>query len=192
MRSTFGVDGVKDPLLLFSRLLMMLLFIIFGWQKLVGYGGTVAYFAHLGVPLPTIATFIAVVMELGVGIALAMGLFTRPLAILLGLYTLVTGIVGHPFWNMAGADRLEAEINFFKNVSIMAGLFLSVHSRRRTFLPGQQIGSGLVTGTCRLREVWTLEQRRPQRPFRAAASTARSKSSYVSACGPTSVRRRSP
>jgi putative oxidoreductase len=63
-------------------------------------------------------------MELGLGIAIAVGLFVRPLAILLGIYTLATGFLGHPFWSMTGADQFAAEINFFKNVSIMSGLFL--------------------------------------------------------------------
>ncbi len=124
MRNTFGADQIKDPLLLISRLLMMILFVVFGWQKLIGYSGTVAYFAQTGVPLPSLAAPIAVIMELGVGMAIVLGLFTRPLAVLLGLYTLATAVIGHPFWTMSGAEQVGAEINFYKNVSIMAGLFV--------------------------------------------------------------------
>jgi uncharacterized membrane protein YphA (DoxX/SURF4 family) len=40
------------------------------------------------------------------------------------LYTLGTAIIGHHFWTKSGMERVEAEINFFKNVSIMAGLLL--------------------------------------------------------------------
>ena len=124
MHTFLGVERIKDPLLLLSRLLMMLLFVIFGWQKLVGYGATMTEFARQGVPLPAIATPIAVIMELGVGVAIALGLFTRPLAVLLGLYTLASGIIGHPFWTLSGSGQVDAEINFFKNVSITAGLFV--------------------------------------------------------------------
>ena len=124
MRNTLFVEVVKSPLLLISRILMMLLFINFGSQKLLHYSATFGNFAHQGVPLPYVATPIAIVMELGVGIAIALGLFVRPLAILLGIYTLATGFLGHPFWSMAGADQVGAEINFFKNVSIVSGLFL--------------------------------------------------------------------
>jgi putative oxidoreductase len=63
-------------------------------------------------------------MEPGVGIALILGFLTRPLSLLLALYTLATAIIGHHFWTMSGMERVEAEINFFKNVSIMAGLLL--------------------------------------------------------------------
>jgi putative oxidoreductase len=124
MRNTFGAEQIKDPLLLISRILMMLLFIIFGWEKLIGYSGTVAYFGQAGVPLPSLATPIAVIMELGVGVAIILGFLTRPLAILLGLYTMATALLGHPFWTMSGAEQVGAEINFFKNVSIMSGLFV--------------------------------------------------------------------
>jgi putative oxidoreductase len=124
MYSTLGVERIKDPLILLARLLMVALFVIFGWQKLTGYDGTIAYFTQAGVPLPSLAAPIAVIMELGVGIAIALGLLTRPLAILLAFYTLATAITGHHFWTMSGADQLEAEINFFKNLSIIAGLLL--------------------------------------------------------------------
>lgn len=124
MYSALGVEKIKDPLILLARLLMVVLFVVFGWQKLTGYGGTIGYFTQAGVPLPSLAAPIAVIMELGVGIAIALGLLTRPLAILLALYTLATAIIGHHFWTMSGADQLEAEINFLKNLSIISGLFL--------------------------------------------------------------------
>jgi putative oxidoreductase len=91
---------------------------------LTDYDETFAYFTQEGVPLPSVAVWIAVIMELGVGIALILGFLTRPLSLLLALYTLATAIIGHHFWTMSGMERVEAEINFFKNVSIMAGLLL--------------------------------------------------------------------
>ena len=49
---------------------------------------------------------------------------TRPLALLLMLYTLATAIIGHHYWTMTGMNQFEAMINFYKNVSIMGGLLL--------------------------------------------------------------------
>ncbi|WP_241574470.1 hypothetical protein [Rosenbergiella nectarea] len=37
----------------------MLLFVLFGYQKLVHFGGTVSYMAKLETPLPTMAALIA-------------------------------------------------------------------------------------------------------------------------------------
>ena len=124
MYNAIGVERIRDPLILFARLLMVALFVIFGWQKLTGYDGAIAYFTQAGVPLPSLAAPIAVIMELGVAIAIALGLLARPLAILLALYTLATAIIGHHFWTMSGLDQIEAEINFFKNISIISGLLL--------------------------------------------------------------------
>jgi putative oxidoreductase len=124
MRMTFGADAASDTIFLIARVLLVLLFIIFGWPKLTGFSGTVAYFTHSGVPLPQIAAVVAVIMEFFVGIALALGLFTRPLALLMALYTLGTAILGHHFWDMSGAARMANEINFYKNVSIIGGFLL--------------------------------------------------------------------
>ncbi|MFT3732096.1 MAG: DoxX family protein [Hyphomicrobium sp.] len=124
MNDIFACEKLRDPLILLSRILLALLFIIFGWQKLVGFGATEGYFTQLGLPLPFVATIIAVVMEFFVGVAIVLGFFTRPLAILLAFYTLATAIVGHAFWTMTGQAAIESEINFYKNVGIIGGLFL--------------------------------------------------------------------
>jgi len=112
----------RDGLLLAARILLALLFVIYGWDKLVGFHGTVQYLAGAGLPLPAVAAVIAVVMELGVGIALVLGVATRPLALLLALYTLATALIGHHFWTMTGMHRMSNAINFYKNISIIGGL----------------------------------------------------------------------
>ena len=114
----------QDGLLLTSRILLALLFLIFGVQKLFDFSGTVQYMAHVGAPLPTLATLIAIVMEVFVSAAIMLGLATRPLALLMALYTFGTAIIGHHFWTMTGMARFETEINFYKNISIIGGLLL--------------------------------------------------------------------
>jgi putative oxidoreductase len=122
--ATANTSISRDGLLLVSRILIAMLFVTFGWGKLGGYDATTVYFAQLGVPLPRFATAIAICMELIVGIGLILGLWTRPLAIALAFYTIVTALVGHHFWTLTGADRFESSINFYKNISIVAGLLL--------------------------------------------------------------------
>jgi putative oxidoreductase len=124
MNNMFDKVVAKDEILLIARVLMMLLFVLFGWQKLIGFGSTAATFASMGLPLPTLATCIAVGAELGLGMAIVLGFLTRPIAPLLAVYTLATGFIGHPFWNMSGAAQTGAEINFYKNVAIVGGLLL--------------------------------------------------------------------
>ncbi|NPT47658.1 DoxX family membrane protein [Paraburkholderia sp. 1N] len=117
-------ENQKDTVILVARILLMVLFVMFGWSKLTGFSGTVTYMTSTGAPVPELSAVIAVVMELAVGIALVVGFYTRPLALLLALYTLGTAIIGHHYWNMTGAEQYVNMINFYKNISIMGGLFL--------------------------------------------------------------------
>lgn len=88
-------DSRKDELILVARVLMMILFVLFGWSKLTGFTGTVSLMVTEGAPLPTVAAVIAVVMEFFVGIAIVLGFYTRPLALLLALYTLAAAMIAH-------------------------------------------------------------------------------------------------
>ncbi len=118
------IERNRDALILIARVLLMVLFLIFGWTKLTNFGGTVGYMASSGAPAPELSAIIAVVMEFFVAIALILGVFTRPLALLFVLYTLGTVLIGHHYWTMEGADRMMNMINFYKNISIMGGLLL--------------------------------------------------------------------
>lgn len=116
--------GYSDTLILLARLLLMTLFLITGWQKLTGFAGTAKYMASTGSPAPQVATAIAIFMEFFVGIALILGIWTRPLALLFFAFTLATAFMGHPYWKLEGAARHDNQINFYKNLSIMGGLLL--------------------------------------------------------------------
>jgi putative oxidoreductase len=74
------------------------------------------------VPPPSLATIVAIVMELFVGILIVLAILTRLLALLLGLYTLGTALIGDPYWTRTGAAQFDAEISFYKNVSIIGDL----------------------------------------------------------------------
>lgn len=114
----------QDAVILLARILLMILYIPAGWGKMIHFGGTVALMAHEGLALPLIAAIIAVVMELPVGLAVVIGIYTAPLALLLAMYTLAAGFIGHHYWTMAGPGRLANMIHFYKNVSICGGFLL--------------------------------------------------------------------
>lgn len=116
--------GASDVLIVVARVLLMGLFVITGWQKLSNFPGTVAYMAGIGAPVPTVSAAVSVGMELFVGIAIVLGIFTRPLALLFCAFTLGTALIGHRYWKLEGAERHENLLNFYKNLSIMGGLLL--------------------------------------------------------------------
>ena len=119
------INGIiDDEVILAARLLLATLFLIFGWRKLRDFSGTVSQMAQLGVPVPVVAAAVATFMELPVAFAVAVGAFTRPSALLLVLYTLGTAVIGHRYWTMTGADRVDSMDSFYKNLSIMGGFLL--------------------------------------------------------------------
>lgn len=118
------LDRQKDLIILLARILMMILFVTAGWGKLTGFSGTVGYFTAIGAPLPAVAASVAILMEFFVGLALVVGFYTRPLALLMSLFVLGTAIIGHHFWNMVEPDKSANTIQFFKNMSIIGGLWL--------------------------------------------------------------------
>jgi putative oxidoreductase len=120
----FGAERVRDEIILLARILLIVLFVVFGWSKLNDYTGTVASMTRVGLPAPWGAAVVAIVVEFFVGLAIALGAWTRPLALLLALYTLGTALIGHHFWTMEGAARYANAINFYKNLSIISGCLL--------------------------------------------------------------------
>jgi putative oxidoreductase len=80
--------------------------------------------AQLEVPMPPTAAAVATFMELPVALAIAVGAFTRPAAVLMFFYTLGTALIGHRYWTMMGEDRVDSMDSFYKNLSIMGGFAL--------------------------------------------------------------------
>ena len=118
------IHNLNDEVILAARLFLSMLFLIFGWRKIKDYSGTVSQMVQDGVPFPVMATAVAVFMELPVAFAAAVGVFTRPSAVLLAFYTLGTSLIGHRYWTIRSADRLASMENFYKNLSIMGGFLL--------------------------------------------------------------------
>lgn len=108
-----------DPLLLVGRVLASVLFIVSGFSKLMGAAATKAYFVHAGVPLPELAYYVAVAVELGGGLLFLVGFQTRLVALGLAVFSIVTALLAHT--DFAQPGQL---INFEKNLC-MAGGFLA-------------------------------------------------------------------
>jgi len=118
------ISGINDELILAARLLLAMLFLIFGWRKLTDYSGTVAQMVNEGFRIPVLATVTSIVMELPVAFAIAIGAFTRPAAALMALYTLGTALIGHHYWTAKDADYVDSMEGFYKDLSVMGGFLL--------------------------------------------------------------------
>jgi putative oxidoreductase len=108
-----------DPALLVGRILASIIFILSGWGKAMAMAGTVGYLGSKGVPMPGIAYFVVVAVELGGGLLFLLGFQTRLMALILALWCVATALIGHIDFAAPGNV-----INFEKNLS-MAGGFLA-------------------------------------------------------------------
>jgi len=107
-----------------GRILLGLLFVLSGFGKISGFDGTVGYIAAQHLPLPALLAVLTIVVELGGGLALVTGLWTRQAALVLAGFTLLTALVFHAFWSTADAARAMQQIQFLKNLSIAGGLLI--------------------------------------------------------------------
>lgn len=75
----------QDLALLIARVAIAAVFIAHGYMKLfvMGHDGVTRFFTSLGIPLPGVNAWFVSLLEFGGGFALALGLFTQPLAFLL-------------------------------------------------------------------------------------------------------------
>ena len=64
----------SDLLILVARVMLMVLFVMTGWQKLTGFAGTVDYMKTSGVPSPALAAIVATVVELFFAIGSIIGI----------------------------------------------------------------------------------------------------------------------
>jgi len=116
----FGQTPIESTVTLIARVLLSALFIWAGWNKLLAASGTIAYFGQIGLPVSVAAYVVTVVVELGGGLLLLAGFATRPVAVVLGVWCILTALVAHTNF----ADQ-NMEIHFLKNVA-MAGGFASL------------------------------------------------------------------
>ena len=101
---------------LLGRVGLSLIFIISGFGKIAAYAGTQQYMESQGVPgalLPLV-----ILAELGGGLAILGGFFTRWVALALAGFSVISALLFHHNFG----DQMQS-INFMKNIA-MAGGFL--------------------------------------------------------------------
>jgi putative oxidoreductase len=102
--------------------LIAALFLPAGFGKIVGFAGTAQYIASKGLPASEVLAVLATVAELGGGLALLVGLFTRWAALALAGFTLVAGLLFHNSWALPADQQMIQQLMFMKNVAIAGGL----------------------------------------------------------------------
>lgn len=107
-----------------GRILISVIFIMAGWGKIGGYAGTQAYMESQGVPGALLPLVIAT--ELGGGILVVLGLWTRLAALGLAGFSVLAGLLFH----FKPDDQMQMMI-LMKNVAMGGGfLVIAAHGAR--------------------------------------------------------------
>lgn len=113
---------LQNPLALVGRILIALLFIPAGFGKISGFAGTVGYATSVGMPMPTVAVAVGLLIELLGGLALLFGFGARIAALALAVFTLSASFFFHAYWALPADQQMMQQLLFFKNVAVTGGL----------------------------------------------------------------------
>lgn len=105
---------MKDLVLLAARILMAGIFVWSGYNKLVHYDYMQGYMVSLGVPGWSMP--ILILWELGGGLLLLAGAFTRPVAWALAAFSVISALIAHS--NFGDVNQF---IHFMKNLAMTGG-----------------------------------------------------------------------
>lgn len=113
---------LQNPLSFVGRLLLAALFLPAGIGKITGFAGTVGYISSVNMPFPTLSALLAILFEVGGGLALVFGLGTRWAALALSVFTLVASFFFHAFWAVPAEAAMVTQLLFIKNIAVVGGL----------------------------------------------------------------------
>jgi putative oxidoreductase len=102
---------------LLGRVLISAIFILSGISKLTAPAMMIGYIQSVGLPFPSLALGLAVLIEIVGGVALVLGFQTRIVAAILALFTVVTALAFH-----SSLGDQNQFIHFFKNIAMTGGL----------------------------------------------------------------------
>ncbi|MEW6353926.1 MAG: DoxX family protein [Pseudomonadota bacterium] len=106
-----------------GRMLLALIFILSGFNKLTGWDGALQYMGSKGLPFTEVLLALSIIIELGGGLLIALGWYARGAALAIFLFLIPVTLIFHPFW----ADPKEMN-SFMKNIAIMGGmLYIAIY-----------------------------------------------------------------
>lgn len=124
------MTGTRNFGALVGRILLALIFVLSGFQKLMGPAGTMKLMAAHGLPLVPLVYVGTILVEFGCGLLLVLGYKARWAALLIFLWFIPVTLVFHvaayhqAVLQQKPMDALIQQIMFMKNISIMGGLLM--------------------------------------------------------------------
>ena len=120
------MDAAIAPVSAVGRILIALIFVRAGINKLGAIAVTSAKMRSHGIPHPDILVWGAVLVELGGGLMLMAGFYTRWAVLALFFYTMALALIFHAYWAATEAMARTEAAFFFGYLSMMGGMLYVV------------------------------------------------------------------
>ncbi|MEK6594194.1 MAG: DoxX family protein [Pseudomonadota bacterium] len=105
-----------------GRILLALIFLMSGFDKITGFAGTAGFMASKGMPFAEVLLAGALVFELAGAIMLIVGWRAHWGALLLIVFMIPATLMFHNFWAVDAAQYQNQLNHFLKNVAMVGGL----------------------------------------------------------------------
>ena len=127
MNTDNAINAEVSSISAIGRLLIALIFIRGGINKLGSIAATAATMRNHGIPYPELLVWGAIALELGGGLMLVAGLYARWVALALFFYTLSLALIFHAYWTVSDPAAARTNANsFFGHLAMMGGMLFVV------------------------------------------------------------------
>lgn len=120
MENLYKIDVIA------GRVLLSLIFLLSGLNKIGDFSGTAEYMAAAGMPMVNILLVGAIVFEIVGALLVMTGFQARIGAAMLIIFLIPATLIFHNFWALEGDEQQIQMIMFLKNLSIGGGLLFLI------------------------------------------------------------------
>jgi uncharacterized membrane protein YphA (DoxX/SURF4 family) len=115
-------DTANDIGLLLARLMLSLVFLWSGIDKAMHWSEGLGEIVSAGLPYPSLLLPATVLVQLGGGLAVALGIFARLGAAALASFTVAATVLFHDFWAVGDpVERQHQLTTFLEHIAILGG-----------------------------------------------------------------------
>ncbi len=105
-----------------GRILIALIFLKSGYEKIVGFSAVAGFMAAKGMPFAEVLLVGSIVFEIAGGLMVLLGWHARWGALLLAAFIVPATLIFHNFWAVDPAQMTNQVNHFMKNVSMLGAL----------------------------------------------------------------------
>jgi len=139
MQALCGVAKAYGPVV--GRILITLLFLKSGFEKIAGFSAVAGFMASKGMPAAEFLLVGAVVLEIAGALMVLLGWHARWGALMLAAFVVPATLVFHNFWSVDAAQYTNQVNHFMKNLSILGALVFIMGAGAGPFSLGKEAKS---------------------------------------------------